>query len=35
MCEWGKGQGEGARSQADSTLSADPDMGLDLSTLRL
>lgn len=33
MCEQGKGQGEGA--QADSTLSADPDVGLDPSTLRL
>lgn len=34
MCEQGKGQGEGVRSQADSPLSADPDLGLDLSTLR-
>ena len=32
--EEGKGKGSGKESQAESTLSVEPDVGLDLMTLR-
>ena len=32
--QWGGGRGRGRESQANSTLNAEPDMELDLTTLR-